>query len=375
MQKSKKGIWIWSIIIILLIIVLVYQNVGTSETKGNIKIGLIAPLTGDVASIGQGTKSAAELAVSEINSAGGVNGRMLTLISEDGKCDGKESVSAVTKLINIDKVDAIVGGTCSSETVAAAPIAEKAKIVMLSPVSSSPALTTAGDYIFRDYPSDSFQGAKAADFTVNTLKAKNIAVLSCMSDWCQGIQQVFKDKAVSLGATIVADERYDDKTTKDLKTQLTKIKATNPDLLYFLGYTDGTVIGLKQAKEIGLNTKILGGDAWGDPKVVVGAGYAAEGTMYLIPASVSNVSFDSAFEKATGSKEVTIGSRESYDAVKILAQVMKEVGTNGTKMKNALYKVQGYQGVSGNISFDQNGDLSSASYDIKIVKDGKPVNY
>ena len=132
---------------------------------------------------------------------------------------------------------------------------------------------------------------------------------------------------------------------------------------------------MRQAKEIGLNAKILGGDAWGDPKVVVGVGYAAEGIMYLIPASVSNTTFDSALEKLTGSKEVTIGARESYDAVKILAQVMKEVGTNSSKIKNALYKIQGYQGVSGNISFDQNGDLSSASYDIKIVKDGKPVNY
>ncbi len=367
--------WIWIIVVVLILVVLVYQNTGMSENKGNIKIGLIAPLTGDVATIGQGTKSAAELAISEINSAGGVNGRMLTLISEDGKCDGKESVSAVTKLVNIDKVDAIVGGTCSSESVAAAPIAEKAKVVMISPVSSSPALTTAGDYIFRDYPSDSFQGSKAADFAVNTLKAKNIAVLSCLSDWCQGIQQVFKDKTTSLGANIVADEKYDDKATKDLKTQLTKIKATNPDLVYFLGYTDGTVIGLKQAKEVGLNAKILGGDAWGDPKVVAGAGYAAEGTMYLIPASVPNVTFDSAFEKATGSNEVTIGARESYDAVKILAQVMKDVGTNGTKIKDALYKVQGYQGVSGNISFDKNGDISSTNYDIKIVKDGKPVNY
>lgn len=374
MKKSKKGIWIWSVIIILIVIGLVWTSQGKNE-KGDIKIGLIGPLTGDVATVGQGTKSAVELAISEINSAGGVNGRMLRLIAEDGKCDGKESVSAATKLINIDNVDAIIGGGCSSESVAAAPIAEKAKVVMLSPLSSSPALTTAGDYIFRDYPSDSFQGVKAADFAVNTLKSKKVAVLSCMSDWCQGIQQVFKDKVVSLGATVVADEKYDDKTTKDLKTQLTKIKSANPDLVYFLGYTDGTVIGLRQAKEIGLNAKFLGGDAWGDPKIISSAGSNAEGIMYTIPVSVSNSTFDSALEKLTNSKEVTIGARESYDAVKILAQVMKEVGTNSTKMKNALYKIQGYQGVSGSISFDQNGDLSSASYDVKIVKDGKSVNY
>ena len=374
MKQSNKGVWIWIVIVVLVIIGLIWANPGNDE-KGDIKIGLIGPLTGDVATVGQGTKSAAELAISEINSAGGINGRMLKLIAEDGKCDGKESVSAITKLINIDKVTAIIGGGCSSESVAAAPIAEKAGVVMLSPLSSSPALTTAGDYIFRDYPSDSFQGVKAADFAVNTLKTKNIAVLSCMSDWCQGIQQVFKDKAAALGATIVADERYDDKTTKDLKTQLTKIKSANPDLLYFIGYTDGTVVGLKQAKEIGLNAKILGGDAWNDPKIISNAGFGAEGIMYTMPKSVSNATFDAAIEKLTNSKEVTVGSRESYDAVKILAQVMKEVGTKSSKIKDALYKVQGYQGVSGNISFDKNGDLSTASYDIKIIKDGKAVNY
>jgi len=297
------------------------------------------------------------------------------LIAEDGKCDGKEAVTAVTKLINIDKVPVIIGGACSSETVAPAPIAEKAKVVMLSPLSSNPSITTAGDYIFRNYASDSFQGVKAAEFAVNTLKSKNIAVLSCMSDWCQGLQQEFKNKAVSLGAKIAVEEKYDDKNTNDLKTQLAKIKAANPDLVYFVGYTDGTIIGLKQAKELGLNVKFLGGDAWNDPKIITNAGAASEGIIYLVPTSVKNPVFEVSFLGVVGGKEITIGSREAYDAVKILAQVIAKVGTDSTKIKDALYKVQNYQGVSGNISFDKNGDLVSASYDVKIVKGGKSVNY
>ncbi len=360
-------------ILIVLIIIVVISTKKPTET-GPIKIGFVAPLTGDAGGIGQSIKQAAELAVSEINMAGGINGQMVTLLSEDGKCDGKEAVTAVTKLINVDKVGVIVGGACSSETVASAPIAEKAKVVMLSPLSSSPALTTAGDYIFRDYPSDSFQGVKAAEFAVNTLNAKKIAILSCVDDWCQGVAQVFKAKAIALGASLVSEEKYE-KSSTDLKTQLTKIKAANPDLVYFLGYTDGTVVGLKQAKELGLQAKILGGDAWNDPKIVASVGLAAEGIVYLVPTSFKNASFETAMVKVNGGKEITIGSKESYDAVKILAQVMQKVGTDSTKVKNALYEVKNYQGVSGSISFDKNGDISSSSYDVKVIKGGVAVNY
>lgn len=375
MENNKKSLWVVGIVIVIILVIVGFASMKKPVETGPIKIGFVAPLTGDAGGIGQNMKMAAELAVSEINSAGGINGRMIALIAEDGKCDGKEAVTAVTKLINIDKVGMIVGGACSSETVSTAPIAEKAQVVMLSPLSSNPSITTAGDYIFRDYASDSFQGVKAAEFAVNTLKSKNIAILSCMSDWCQGIQQVFKDKAVALGANVLVEEKYDDKNTNDLKTQLTKIKAVNPDLVYFVGYTDGTIIGLKQAKELGLNVKFLGGDAWNDPKIIAGAGAASEGIIYLVPTSVKSPVFEITFLSIVGGKEITIGSREAYDAVKILAQVMERVGTDSTDIKNALYKVQNYQGVSGNISFDKNGDLVSASYDIKIVKDGKSVNY
>jgi branched-chain amino acid transport system substrate-binding protein len=375
MERNKKSLWIVSVIVVVILVIVGLASMKKPLETGPIKIGFVAPLTGDAGGIGQNMKIAAELAVSEINSAGGINGRMITLVAEDGKCDGKEAVTAVTKLINIDKVGMIVGGACSSETVSTAPIAEKARVVMLSPLSSNPSITNAGDYIFRNYASDSFQGVKAAEFAVNTLKSKNIAVLSCMSDWCQGLQQEFKNKAVSLGAKIAIEEKYDDKNTNDLKTQLTKIKAINPDLVYFVGYTDGTIIGLKQAKELGLQVQMLGGDAWNDPKIVAGAGSAAEGTMYLVPTSAKASAFEGEMAKVTNGKEITVGSRESYDAVKILAQVMTKVGSDSTKVKDALYKVTNYQGVSGNISFDKNGDLVSASYDIKIVKEGKSVNY
>ncbi len=373
---ENKNKWLIGIIVVILVIVLgVYYSNNTNSDKSDIKIAFVAPLTGDVASVGQGMQIAAELAVSEINKAGGINGRQVMLISEDAKCDGKAAVSAVTKVINVDKVNAIVGAACSSETVASAPVAEAAKVVMMSPLSSSPDITNAGDYIFRDYPSDAFQGARAAELAVNTLKAKNIAVMSCASGWCDGIKQVFIEKAKSLGANIVFNEGFNITTSKDLKTPLTKIKSLNPDLIYFLGYNSETVIGLKQAKEIGLKIQMLGGDSWNDPQVLAGAGSAAEGMIYLVPKAIENQTFKTELSKVNGNKGIVMGSAETYDAVKILAQTMAKVGTDSTKIKNALYKVQNYQGVSGQISFDKNGDLSSATYDVKTVRNGKVENY
>jgi branched-chain amino acid transport system substrate-binding protein len=371
--------WIVAVIVIILIIAGVWYygskpSAAPIET-GPIKVGFVGPLTGDVANVGLNNKAAVELAVEAINKEGGINGRQIEMIYEDGKCDGATAATAAQKLVNIDKVTAIIGACCSAETLAMAPIAEQGKVVIISPVSSSPALSSAGDYIFRDYPSDSFQGSKAAVLAMGDLKAKNIAVLTCQSDWCAGIEKVFVEKIKALGGKIVAEEKFDDKTTKDLKTQLTKIKAAKPDLIYFPAYSDSTIIGLKQAKELGLKVQFLGGDAWDDPKIVEGAGKAAEGIVYLKPSAPATDEFRAAMAAKLGNNEITTGSPQAYDAANILAQVMKAFGSDSTKIKDALYKVANYQGVSGSISFDQNGDLVDANYDIKTVKDGKVIDF
>jgi branched-chain amino acid transport system substrate-binding protein len=139
---------------------------GTSNgiAEETIKIGFIGPLTGDTAVVGESALASAQIAIKEINDAGGILGKQVELIIEDGKCRGQDATVAANKLIHIDQVSSIVGGVCSSETIAAAPIAEKAGIVMISPGSSNPSITHAGEYIFRTYPSDSFQGKEAATY-------------------------------------------------------------------------------------------------------------------------------------------------------------------------------------------------------------------
>ncbi|MFA6269497.1 MAG: ABC transporter substrate-binding protein, partial [archaeon] len=158
----------------------------TAGAKETIKIGYLGPLTGDMASIGEGQLKAVLLAVDEINSKGGINGAKIELIAEDGTCDGKAAITAMTKLVEVDNVKYVVGGQCSSETIAAAPLAEKNKVLLLSPLSSNPNITTMGDYIFRNYPSDSYQGKIAAEYVANTMHLKKAAILSCLSDYCVG---------------------------------------------------------------------------------------------------------------------------------------------------------------------------------------------
>jgi len=367
------------IVVIILIIVIggIWYGLSREKTPAeeeSIKIGAILPLTGEIATLGQSAKTGLELAVEQINKEGGINGRNLEVIFEDGRCDAKEATSAANKLVNVDKVPVIFGAVCSSGTLAAAPIVESGKTILFSPCSSSPDITNAGDYIFRNYPSDNFQGKESAKFIYNNLELKNVALLYCLSDWCMGIAEVFKPAFSELGGTVVVEESYE-QTDRDLKTQLTKIKQSNPDIIYFLGYTEAAIIGLKQIKELGINAKILGADAWDDPKIAEEAKDAAEGILFTVPSTPLSEEFKTAMEVKTGTKTITACTPQIYDGVNIIAELMRKVGTDSTKIKDELYKVTNYEGVSGIITLDKNGDLVDANYEIKTVTNGQVVPY
>ncbi|MDP1694703.1 MAG: ABC transporter substrate-binding protein [Candidatus Woesearchaeota archaeon] len=375
--SSRKGnvkSWVIGIIILIAVIAVIVglnknarQEVSTGEA---IKIGFLGPLTGDAASIGTNAQKGVELAVKEINEAGGINGRKIEVTYEDGKCNAKDAATAGNKLINLDKVTAIVGGLCSSETMAIAPVAEQQKVIVFSYCSSAPTITTAGDYIFRDYASDAYEGFYAAGIAKEKLNAKNVAILYCLSDWCVGIKDVFKKTFTDAGGSVVIEEGYE-QSTNDLKTQLTKVKQANPDMLYFVGYTEASIIGINQMKELGVDVPTLGANAWDDAKIWAETGAAGEGKMW----AVINTPLTNAFKEKMRSVsvgEVTLCTPQAYDATRILADIMKRVGTDTTKIKDELYKVKDYQGVSGVITLDNNGDLASASgFVTKVAKSGK----
>lgn len=344
---------------------------ATTTTTEPIKIGFIGPLTGDAANIGQNARAAVEIAVSEVNAAGGISGRPLAVIYEDGQCSGTEAANAANKLINIDKVPVILGGACSGETSAFTGLAEQTKTTVLSYCSSAPSITTAGDFIFRDYPSDTFQGAFAAKYIKEVLKKSKVAVLYVKSDWGAGIKNVFVTEFKKLGGTVLVEEGYE-QTARDLRTNLTKIKTAKPELVYFLGYTEASIPGLKQAAELKLNVPIFGGDAWDDSKIWTEAGAAGEGAMYSVVSANPSESFKTSMREKIGNDEIAVCTPTAFDGLKLLVGVLAKVGPDGTAIKNELYQTTYTGGISSSeIRFDQNGDLIGANYLVKVVKNGK----
>lgn len=361
------GILILAIIIIGGAAVLVGRPAVTGNvTKETIKVGSILPLTGEAAEIGLRAQESINLALEEINSQGGINGKQIEVIFEDSKCDARAGSDAATKLINFDRVSIIIGGLCSGETLGAAPLAEQNKVVLLSPCSSAPKITQAGDYIFRVYPSDSFQGSFGAEYVFNK-GIRKVAILHTIGDWGNGIKDVFKQRFTELGGQIVAEESFEQSAT-DLRSQLTKIKAANPELIYMPAYSQGAGLILKQAKELGINAKFLDGDGGDDPNVIKVASDAAEGFQVTVASSGSDV-FSQRFKNKFG-HEPLVCTSYSYDATNIVAQILKKIGNNGENIKTELYNVKNYNGVTGSISLDSNGDRTTAEYIIREVRNG-----
>lgn len=351
------------------------QPVGTptpiAPAKGEpIKIGFIGPLTGDASSIGTVNKAAVEVAVEEVNKAGGINGRPLEVIYEDGQCNAKAAINAANKLINVNKVPVVIGGLCSTETAAFAPAAMKNKVVVFSYGSSAPSLSKTGKYFFRSYPSDAFQGKFAAEYAYNTLKARKVAMVYHISEWGTGIKEVFEKRFKELGGKILGAEGTPQEN-RDYRTPLTKIKNLGADLIYFPAYPEGSIVALKQAQEIGIKTRILGADAWGDPKLQQAVSGKGD-LLFTEPDTPLSEGFKTKVTTKSGGKEVPLGSAQAYDNVKIIAEVMKKAGADTEKIQEMLRQLR-YTGVSGTVAFDQNGDVTTAKYVVKRIEGGKAV--
>jgi len=380
MSKTTKTI-IWLVIIIVVIAGIwwgVSRKLAQSPTveKKVIKIGAILPLTGDAADIGQGQKNAIELAVASLEDL--YPNIDIQVIFEDDRLRMNDAVTAVHKLISVDKVDAIIGPSWSGATLAVAPIAESSKVVLISPSASSPSITTSGDYIFRVFPADDELVKIVANFTLNDLKLTKAAILfDSTNDAFVQERNYIKSEFEKLGGEIVAEEAFKTKD-KDFKTQLLKIKSSKAEVLFFSAYPTETGIFLKQAKEMGLKIPRISLDTIVEnPEVIDTAGEAAEGVIYLIPAKPDNkeyFNYITVYKEKYG-KEPPALSAEAYDAL-ILA-VNAILKSDGTKedIKNQLYKIgQNYMGASGEITFDENGDVHK-QYTFKTIKNGKFVPY
>lgn len=347
---------------------------SSAPAKETVRIGYVGPLTGDAVSYGVDTLNGLRIAVDEVNAAGGIGGKQVEIFAEDGRCNGADATSAAQKLVNVDKVVAIIGGQCSSETLALAPVAEAAKVVVISPISSNPDVSKAGDYIFRVYPSDALKGkALAAFFTKN--KYKKVAIISENTDFCQGIRGAVKND-LPAGVTMAFDEMVDP-GTKDYRTLMTRLKNTDFDVFIANGQSDAIVAEMaKQMRALDMKQQIVGTDVADSATLGQIAKEAVEG---LKPLSVPNLSEDTpaaaAFAKTFRAKygepkQTMFFASLSHDAARVVLKAIGEVGT-GAPLKDALYKVKGYPGISGTFSFDTNGDVIGIPFAMKVFKDGK----
>lgn len=350
---------------------------SSSSSKNVIKIGLSAPMTGDISQIGQSSKNAADLAVAEVNDAGGmkVGDKTYTieLVVGDDENKPESAANVFQKLINQDNVIGIIGPPTSKCANAGAPIAESAKTVMISSWATNVNVTKDKSYVYRACFIDPFQGKVNATFASDTLKAKTAAVLyDVASDYNKGLAEVFRDEFTAHGGQIVAFESYQT-GDKDFKSQLTKIKAANPEVLFLPNYYNEVALQLQQAKQLGLSATFLGGDAWDSPDLFTLAGNdLLEGTYfsnhYAVDADVPELK---AFLKAYNDKYKSTPDATAaltYDAIKILIAGIEKAGsTDKTAIRDAVAATKDFSGVTGSISYEGSGDPVKSAVMIKIV--------
>ena len=338
---------------------------GGGEKKADtIKVGANLEMTGGSASYGISSKNAIELAFKEINEKGGINGKPLELVVADNKSEAAEATNAMQKLVSQDNVVAVIGPNLSSSVIAASAINNSAKVLDIAPMATNPYVTVdqasgkTKDFNYRTCFIDPFQGTVMAKFATAELGVGNAAVLiDNSSDYAKGLAQFFKENFVKEGGAVTAEESYLQKDT-DFKATLTKIKATNPDFLYVPGYYQEVGLIVKQARELGMNMPIAGGDGWDSAKMPEIAGAAALNNTYFSSlyspedSSDINKNFVAAYEKAYGQKPDVFAAL-SYDSALLVAEAIKNAGsTEPAKISEAMAKINGFSGVSGSVTFD-----------------------
>ncbi len=352
---------------------------GEAKAGETIKIGVNYELSGAVATYGTNLNDGAQLAFEEINAAGGVLGKQFEVIVADNKSEDTESANISTKLATRDKVVALLGPATSGNTKAASPAANQNKIPLISASATADDVTvdangTVRPYIFKTCFSDSFQGVMMAEFALGDLATKNAAVLGdTTSDYAVGLGKAFKETYTAGGGTIVSEEAYAAGDT-DFKAVLTNIKAKNPEVIYVPGYYEEVGLIVRQARELGINAPILGGDGYESPKLTEIAGNAALNDVYYSSHYSSNdtaenvVKFNEAFEAKYGKKADAFNAL-GYDMVYFLKDAFERAGeADSEKLKAALEATEGFAGVTGVLSIDENHNPVKSVTIIEMVE-------
>jgi branched-chain amino acid transport system substrate-binding protein len=345
---------------------------NTAPDRTTIEIGYFGDLTGPTFNFGQSAINGVLMAASEVNQSGGINGRKIDIVIEDDKGSPEEAARLAAKLIDQDKVIAIIAGGTSGNSRAAAPKAQASHIPLISPSSTDPAVTQTGNYIFRACFVDTFQGEVMASFAFNTLKAKKAAILTDFnSPYSKGLTDYFKLSFGRLGGSIVSEQTYT-QGDADFKGQLSTIRYAEPDVIYIPGYYGDVALIAKQARMIGLTQPLLGGDGWDAPELWQIGGDALNGAYISTHYSADNPSpeiqqFVGFYKQRYSNLSPDAHAALAYDAARILFAAIARAGsTDGDKLREALAQTKDFNGVTGVISMDANRNAVKPAVVLKL---------
>ena len=346
-------------IILLTAVLFIFSINIFSQNQEYIKVGVFTDLSGPTASFGESIKNGIQLAADEINNAGGINGKKIELYFKDDEGRPETAKKVVEELITEEKVDVLIGDVASTNSLAAAPVAQLAKIPMITPASTNLKVTEVGDYIFRTCFIDPLQGEAMAKFAFYQLNLRRVAIFSDVnSDYSKGMSENFKKTFIALGGKIVSENVY---TQQDdnFKGQLKVIRKSKPDAIYLPGYYGETARIAKEARELKMNMPLLGGDGWDSPDLWNLGGKALNNSYITNHFASDNSSsavqnFIVKYETKFKSKPDTLAAL-GYDTVYLLADALKRAKTSdGKNLRDALQQTRDFSGVTGKIErFDK----------------------
>ncbi|MDO8622515.1 MAG: ABC transporter substrate-binding protein [bacterium] len=382
MNKRALG-WLVAIIVVVGIIYTVAKRQPAGgpgaavALSGEVTIGAVLPLTGDAASYGEPLQRSIQLAVDEINRTGGVGGKQLRVMFQDGKCAGPDATNAIQQLVNVDQVQFVIGGACSGETLAMAPIVNEKKVVLVSPSATSPDITTkGGDYVFRTSPSDAFQGRVAAEYAYTKLEKRKIAIISESTDYAQGLRKVFVTRMGELGGAIASNEVYNPGET-NFQAIVTKSLRVQPDLLYVIQQAPASGINiLKQFRNQGGTAQVMTVETLSGRDTVKENAEVMEGVIVTEPAvddtNAATKAFLDTYQTNYGSAApFPLFQAGAYDITFLARDAFASGATTGEAIQAWLAGLGERQGALGTYRFDGNGDAVFATYSIMKAEGGQ----
>jgi branched-chain amino acid transport system substrate-binding protein len=359
---------------LFLLFTLLTALVPAVQAQDTIKIGEFGSLTGDNASFGISQNNGVQMAVEEINAAGGVLGKKIELIVEDNQTKQGETTTIVRKLISQDHVVALIGEVASSKTLEAAPIAQESKIPDIATAATNPRVTQTGDYIFRVCFTDDFQAVVIARFVLEKLEKKKVAFMTDVKqDYSVGLTGIAKDYLLKHGGEVVKEQSYSS-GDKDFRAQLTDIKSANPDVIITTGYYPEAALIAKEARQLGIKSVLVGGDGWDGASLIPVGGKAIEGAYFSNHFSVEDKSpavqdFVSKYKQKYNALPDAFAAL-GYDAIKLLADAITRAGgTDPQKLRDAIASTKNFPGVSGTITINPERNATKSAV-ILTIKDG-----